>query len=217
MRLLAHVCCAPCWLACAPAWDRLVAPAGRWQALFVNPNVHPLIEFRRRLKAVQVLAHDRRWPLLAEEGYGLRKFLDEVDWRGEGRCGDCYRLRLRATAEEARQRGFDHFTTTLLASIHQCHQLVSRVGEEVGRQVGVEFVAEDWRPLAGRGHEEARRRSLYLQQYCGCIFSEFERYRDTGFHLYRHADDPVERTSPLGSPSAAGDQGRGGRTAEGEP
>ena len=201
MRLLAHVCCAPCWLACAPAWDRLVAPAGRWEALFVNPNVHPLIEFRRRLKAVQVLAHDRRWPLLVEEGYGLRTFLDEVDWRTQKRCADCYRLRLRATADEARQRGFDHFTTTLLASAHQCHQLVRRIGEEVGGQVGVTFLAEDWRPLAGRGHEEARRRSLYLQQYCGCIFSEFERYRDTGSHLYRRAEGPVEATSAPGPPS----------------
>ena len=210
MRLLAHVCCAPCWLACQPEWDRLVGRDGRWQAFFFNPNIHPLIEFRRRLKAVRVLAHDRRWPLAVEEGYGLREFLEQVDWRGEGRCGDCYRLRLRATAEAARQQGYGHFTTTLLASTDQPHELVRQIGDEVGGEAGVTFVAEDWRPLSRRGYEEARRRSLYRQQYCGCIFSEFERYRDTGLHLYRGGSGSSEgagERAPSSAPSARQDCG----------
>ena len=196
MKVLAHVCCASCWLACAPAWDRLVSPAGRWEAFFVNPNIHPLLEFRRRLKAVQVLAAQRHWPLRVEVRYGLWEFLEHVDWRGEARCADCYRLRLQAAAEAARDRGFDHFTTTLLASTQQSHEAVRRAGAEVAGEVGVEFLAEDWRPLAQRAHEEARRRSLYRQQYCGCIFSEYERYRDTRLHLYRGAGGPAEESAP---------------------
>ena len=185
MKLLAHVCCASCWLACAAAWDQAVGPGGRWEGFFWNPNIHPLVEFRRRLKAVRTVADDCGWPVVVEEGYGLREFLEQVDWRGDGRCADCYRLRLRATAVEARRRGFDHFTTTLLASTQQDQERVRSVGEEVARGFGVAFFAEDWRPAAERGHAEARRRSLYRQQYCGCIFSEYERYRDTGLHRYR--------------------------------
>jgi len=185
VKLLAHVCCASCWLACAPRWDQAVGPGGSWQGFFANPNIHPLIEFRRRLKAVRTVADDSGWPIVVEEGYGLVRFLNEVDWRGEDRCTDCYRLRLRATAAAARRLGFDHFTTTLLASAHQDHERVRSVGEEVARTSGVAFFAEDWRAAAPGGHEEARRRSLYRQQYCGCIFSEYERYRDTGHHLYR--------------------------------
>lgn len=184
MKLLAHVCCASCWLACAPEWGTAVGPGGRWEGFFSNPNIHPLVEFRRRLKAVRTVADDCGWPIVVEEGYGLREFLEQVDWRGDGRCADCYRLRLRATAAEARRRGFDHFTTTLLASTQQEHERVRLVGEEVARSLGVAFFAGDWRPAAARGHAEARRRSLYRQQYCGCVFSEYERYRDTGLHLY---------------------------------
>jgi predicted adenine nucleotide alpha hydrolase (AANH) superfamily ATPase len=193
-----------------------VGPDGRWQAFFCNPNIHPLIEFRRRLKAVQVVAHDLRWPLTAEEGYGLQEFLEQVDWRTDRRCRDCYRLRLRTTAEVARRQGYDHFTTTLLTSTQQPHELVRQIGDEVGREAGVTFVAEDWRSLSRRGYEEARRRSLYRQQYCGCIFSEFGRYRNTGLHLYRGGGRPPGSVSASATPSAfPGHEGRGHTRGDG--
>jgi predicted adenine nucleotide alpha hydrolase (AANH) superfamily ATPase len=185
MKLLAHVCCAPCWLACAPAWDDLVGPDGRWQAFFYNPNVQPFVEFRRRLKACRVLAHDLNLPLVFDAEYGLSRFLDEVDWRRTNRCPDCYRLRLRETAERARRDGFDHFTTTLLASAQQSREAIVAIGRKLAEETGVAFLEGDWRALAADGHEEARRRSIYRQQYCGCVFSEHERYRDTAVHLYR--------------------------------
>ena len=209
MKLLAHVCCASCWLACVPEWDRLIGSDGRWQAFFCNPNIHPLIEFRRRLKAVRVLAHDRRWPVLVEDTYGLRRFLEEVDWQGGARCSGCYRLRFRTVAQQAAELGFDHFTTTLLASVHQQHDLVRQAGEEAAREHGVTFVAADRRHLAGRGHEEARRRSLYRQQYCGCIFSEYQRYQNTTLHLYRDPDRSPEG-QPQAAPTTSSARGQGG-------
>jgi len=198
MNLLAHVCCAPCWLACLPAWDELVGASGRWQAFFFNPNIQPLLEFRRRLKACRVLARSADRPLAFDDRYGLEQFLEEVDWRSSHRCRDCYRLRLRGTARRARRDGFDHFTTTLLASPEQDHELIVRLGRQVAEETGVAFTEGDWRALSEAGHQEARRRSLYRQQYCGCVFSEQERYRDTTLHLYR---EPVNG-------SAAGQGGR---------
>ena len=156
---------------------------------FENPNIHPLIEFRRRLKAQKVLAERVGLEMIYTETYGLREWLEAVRWRSTERperCADCYRLRLERVAALACERGLEAFTTTLLVSRHQNHALVRRIGQQCARARGVPFLYRDWRPLAEPTHEEARRMNLYLQQYCGCVFSEWERYRDTTRHLYRN-------------------------------
>ena len=196
MAILCHVCCAECLLG---PLDELRGRA--FTAFFYNPNIHPLIEFRRRLKAVQLLADQCSLELIADREYGLQQYLDQVDRRASDRCRQCYRQRLRRTAQVAAERGFEAFTTTLLVSTHQEHQAVREVGEEVARETGVPWAYFDWRPLAEAGHAEAKRRNLYRQQYCGCIFSEYERYKDTGLHLYRPQDSGCHGdTSRMGSP-----------------
>jgi predicted adenine nucleotide alpha hydrolase (AANH) superfamily ATPase len=184
MSILVHICCAPCLLGPLDELRR-----SGFVGYFHNPNIHPLLEFRRRLKAVKVLAEQERFDLVCDEQYGLAKFLDGVPWRGPGRCRDCYRLRLRGAAALARERRSDAFTTTLLVSTHQGHDAVRQVGQEVAAETGVPFAYHDWRPLADNGRQAAKRRSLYCQQYCGCVFSEFDRYKDTGLHLYRSGED----------------------------
>jgi len=179
--LLVHVCCA----ACLAAVLQRVRAAGRPTALFHNPNIHPLLEFRRRLKAVRALADRQRLDLLADDRYDVKAFLRAVPWDRPERCLACYRLRLQETARVAAEGGFEAITTTLLASTHQDHLAVRRTGEEAARARGLAFHYEDWRPLAAWGHEEAGRLSLYRQQYCGCLFSEEERFAPTRVHLYR--------------------------------
>lgn len=180
MPILVHVCCAECLLG---PLDEL---RGRsFTGFFYNPNIHPLIEFRRRLKAVRLLADNLGVDMLCDERYGLDEFLDRVDRREPDRCRACYRLRLARTARLAAEKGFEAFSTTLLVSRHQKHEAVREVGLEVAAESGVPFAYYDWRGLAEAGHEEAKRRNLYRQQYCGCVFSEYERYKDTGLHLYR--------------------------------
>lgn len=182
MKVLLHTCCAVCTIGPLKA---LRAEGLDVAGYFHNPNIHPLIEFRRRLKAQKMLAERMGPEMTYDEQYGLRQWLERVDWRGDGRCEDCYRLRLTRVAQAARDGGLDAMTTTLLVSRHQHHQLVRRVGEECAAERGIEFLYRDWRPLADESHEEARRLRLYLQQYCGCVFSEYERFRDTARHLYR--------------------------------
>jgi hypothetical protein len=179
--ILVHTCCASCLLA---VLDPLRA-SGRPTAYFYNPNVQPLLEFRRRLKATQTLAGRIGLDLLADERYDAKAFLRAVPWDRPERCLACYRLRLEEAARLAAERGFAAMTTTLLASTHQDHDAVRRMGEEAARGKSLKFHYEDWRPLAQRGHEEARRLSLYRQQYCGCIFSEEERFAPTRVHVYR--------------------------------
>lgn len=181
MRILLHTCCGVCTIG---PFRELSEEGHEVVGHFHNPNIHPLIEFRRRLKAQKVVAERLSVEMVYEEQYGLREYLEKVDWRGEGRCADCYRLRLARTAGQASEGGFDAFSTTMLASAHQKHELVRQVGRQCGGDQGVEFVYRDWRPLAQENHDRASELRLYLQQYCGCVFSEFERFKDTTKHLY---------------------------------
>lgn len=185
MRILLHICCAAC--AIRP-YEQLTDQGHDATGYFYNPNIHPFIEFRRRLKALKVLQERIPIAVIYEEDYGLDEYLRSVRWSGPDRserCADCYRLRLERTAQEAARRGFWGVSTTLLASNHQNHDLLRRIGKESAGRAGVQFLYADWRPLAEEGHRRAKEMKLYLQNYCGCIFSEWERFRDTARHLYR--------------------------------
>ena len=93
-----------------------------------------------------------------------------------GRCGFCYSVRLRKAAEFAAAHGFAGFSTSLLVSPYQQHDLIRLWGERAAAEFGVEFVYQDFRPYFREGQEIARQQGLYLQSYCGCIYSEKDRY-----------------------------------------
>ena len=95
----------------------------------------------------------------------------------EQRCGYCYQSRLLATADFALAHGFERFSTTLLISPYQHHQLIREIGERIAAERGLEFVYLDLRPGFRAGQEAAREMGLYMQKYCGCIYSEKERYQ----------------------------------------
>lgn len=187
--VLIHTCCAPCLVM---PLDVLSREGLRLTAWFHNPNIHPLIEFRRRLKALKVLGESTRVPMVLDEEYGLRDYLETVDWRSPERCRQCCRMRLARAAKAARERGFGAFTTSMLSSRHMDHDAVREAGETAARTEGLPFLYRDFRPLAEEGLRRAKRLGLYLQSYCGCVFSEFERYRDTRLHLYRGASGREE-------------------------
>ena len=182
MKVLLHCCCAVCTI--GPLRE-LTQQGHKATGYFFNPNIHPLIEFRRRLKAQKVLQERLGIEMIYVEDYGLREYLAEVDWRGPDRCADCYRLRLGRAAGEARARRFDAFATTLMTSTHQDHETLRRIGEQCAQAQGVRLLYRDWRPLADENNDRAKQLGLYRQQYCGCIFSEYERFRNTTRHQYR--------------------------------
>jgi epoxyqueuosine reductase len=180
--LLVHVCCG----ACAAAILEPLRSSDRFTLFFYNPNIQPLIEFRRRMTSVQTLADREKLDLIVDDRYDAPEFLRRTSpWARPERCIECWRLRLAETARVAAERGYGAITTTLLASEHQDHEAVRRVGEDAAAARGIRFFYADWRPLAAHGHDIARRMSLYRQQYCGCLFSEEERFAPTRLHLYR--------------------------------
>jgi len=92
------------------------------------------------------------------------------------RCEICYEIRLLKTAELTKKMGYDAFTTTLTISPYQNHELIKKIGLKVAEQIGVEFIYYDFREGYKRSIEISKELELYRQKYCGCIFSEEERY-----------------------------------------
>ncbi|HHW14319.1 MAG TPA: epoxyqueuosine reductase QueH [Firmicutes bacterium] len=173
-RLLLHNCCAPCTI-----HPLAVLRDEGWEVegWFYNPNIHPYREWQHRRDTLAEYAGLVDLPVTWVEGYDLNEFLQEALAAGPERCLSCYRRRLSAAAKAAREGGYDAFSTTLLVSPYQKHDAIRRLGEELAAQQDVPFVYRDFRPGFRAAQAKARELGLYRQPYCGCIFSERERYQ----------------------------------------
>ncbi|MDR1446550.1 MAG: epoxyqueuosine reductase QueH [Treponema sp.] len=194
MRLVFHTCCGPCASGSVPALlEEGIKPDLYWY----NPNIHPFTEYSKRRESLAGFAASRNLDLRIEEEYGLRSFirivyqegnLDPAGSRlrgpdteagpknGNRRCASCYRMRLEKTARFGAENGYSHFSTSLLVSPWQDHECIKKTAEELADVYGIAFFYRDFRPRYREGQKEARAAGLYMQKYCGCIFSEEERY-----------------------------------------
>jgi predicted adenine nucleotide alpha hydrolase (AANH) superfamily ATPase len=175
MKLLLHCCCGPCSVAVI----RALLLEGLDEGLscyFNNPNIQPYKEREARLAAWQELVAHYKLSAYAESAYPLEEWLRAVADDPGARCQYCYASRLEQTAAQALQLGCDAFSTTLLISPYQQHQRLRELGEEVAQRYGLNFFYRDWRPHFKAGQAAAREIGLYMQKYCGCIYSEKERY-----------------------------------------
>jgi len=173
MKILLHICCAPC--AIYPI-KILRMEDFDIMGYFYKHNIHPYMECIRRLETLQSYAPTIDLGVIYQEGYDLEGFLQNVVFRESERCSYCYNERLRSTALMAKRGKFDYFSTTLLYSKFQKHDKLKSIGEEIGKSVGVRFYYQDFRTGWKEGVEASKRLGLYRQQYCGCIYSEKERY-----------------------------------------
>ncbi|MCD7859419.1 MAG: epoxyqueuosine reductase QueH [Firmicutes bacterium] len=181
MKILLHICCAPCANQCI---DVLRADGCDLTGYWYNPNIHPFTEYRARRNCLREYAKSVGLPLLERDDYGLRPFVRAVAADIDGRCLQCYEMRLFDTARSAAQGGFDAFSSSLFISPYQRHELLRDVAERAAAEYGVRFLYRDFRPYFRAGQERARELGLYMQKYCGCIFSEQERYLKPGKILH---------------------------------
>lgn len=184
MHLLIHICCADCFARTLAGLRVEFGGDLKVYGIFHNPNIHPLLEFRRRMKSVQVYCERDPVKVECDTEYGLVAFCNTVhpDYAAPERCRHCYRMRLQHVAERAAEQGFTAFTSTLVTSRHQDHDAIRSAGEEAGRDAGVEFLYRDLREAVA---SQKLVTGLYRQQYCGCAFSEEERFAPTGKYLYK--------------------------------
>ena len=182
MNLLLHICCGPC--TCYPL-KKLRADGIEPTGYFFNPNIHPYQEWERRLKTAVAFADATELTLLTDKNYGLREFIAKVAPVAneplklgvtKQRCGICYAWRLEQTAKTAAEGGFDAFSSTLFYSIYQDHELMKQIAQTMADRYGVMFYYEDFRTGWDEGITIAKELELYRQPYCGCVFSEEERY-----------------------------------------
>ncbi len=192
MKVLLHVCCAPCLSGARIGFEKDdLDVTGYW----FNPNIHPWREYDKRMDELRRYQDMDPIEILFENQYPLFTFLDNMlkaipdresqDQDGfmnhtekDIRCAYCYRVRMLSTAKAAKRLGFDGFSTTLLLSKYQNHNPLKEVCEKVSIEVGIPFFYKDLRKYWGDSLNRSRKHSLYRQNYCGCIFSEQERYRD---------------------------------------
>ena len=173
MKLLLHVCCAPC---STYTVTKLREQDIDVSAYFYNPNIHPYREFKKRLDTLKEFATQVDLELLTEDNYGLTEYLRKVVFNEKQRCSICYDMRLEKTAEQAVKSGADAFTSTLLYSRYQKHENIVTIGKRIADKYGVDFYYEDFRQGWQEGIDKAIEMDLYRQPYCGCIYSEQERY-----------------------------------------
>jgi len=145
---------------------------------FYNPNIHPYLEYRRRLESLYRASQAIDYKLLVETGYDIEDYFRAVAAHESfpDRCERCYELRLNRAAEVAKEKGLPRFTSTLFHSIYQDHDRMKRIAEDAAQKAGVEFLYIDFRDGWREGIELSKKLGLYQQKYCGCIYSERERY-----------------------------------------
>ena len=173
MKTLLHIRCAPCANQCI---DVLRTDGFEVAGFWYNPNIHPFTEYRARRNTLRDYAATIDLPLIERDDYGLRPFVRDVAEDIENRCVKCYEMRLFETARQAKDGGFDSFTSSLFISPYQNHELMREVAERAAHEYNVEFLYRDFRPYFKEGQERAREKEMYIQKFCGCIFSEQERY-----------------------------------------
>jgi len=173
MKVLLHVCCANC--AIYPI-KNMREEGLEVMGFFYRHNIHPYTECLRRQEALEAYAEQINLKVIYQEGYDLEGFIQNVAFRESERCNYCYHDRLRSTALLAKRGKFDYFSSTLLYSKHQQHELIRSMGESIGKSAGVAFLYRDYREGWKEGIECSKQMGLYRQHYCGCIYSEKERY-----------------------------------------
>ena len=176
MKLLMHTCCAPCSVYCIDELRKNgIEPTLYWY----NPNIHPYTEYVKRKDCLKEYSKKINVKAIFEDEYGLDVFCKNVVENINARCVNyCYPVRLRKTFEYAKANGYDTVTTTLLYSIYQKHDFIKKLMEDLSKEFGINFLYIDFRKGFWQGHQKAIEQGLYMQKYCGCIFSEEMRYNN---------------------------------------
>lgn len=173
--LLLHVCCAHCAAYTVNHWRN---QGYRVTTFWYNPNIHPYQEHLKRLEAMQILSQKMGFTLIVVPGYDMPDYFRAVAGNEDDRCRHCFQLRLGKTAGTAREMGMAGFSSTLVISPTQKHEALREVGGSVALAAGTEFLYADLRKRYSDSRHITKPLEIYRQQYCGCLYSERERYSE---------------------------------------
>ena len=173
-KLLLHCCCAPCSSACL---ERL-KDSFEICVLFYNPNIESEEYVRRKAELIRFIK-ETGWAQFIDCDHDESRFYNAVKGlenckEGGKRCEKCFELRLKKTAEVAKELNFDFFTTTLTVSPLKNAVKINEIGERLGGEM---WLPSDFKKKNGylESVKLSKEYDLYRQDYCGCIFSRRER------------------------------------------
>lgn len=183
-KLLMHACCAPCFVYIEEDLKRngLLKLDGSYEkvqytACFYNPNIHPKVEYERRKNAFIEFCKIKNCDFVVLDEYDLNGYVKYVvenvgkDKEYKCRCEYCYYMRLKKVFEYAKENNFDIVSTTLTISPYQNHDIIKKVGKKLEEEYNIEFRYLDYRSHFREGQKKAREYGIYMQKYCGCVFS----------------------------------------------
>lgn len=180
-KVLMHTCCAPCSIVCI---DILNENKYKFDMFWYNPNIHPYTEYKKRLETLEEYTKQLNINLIVKDEYILDKFVSEQIKNLSNKCARvCYNMRLEETAKMANMLGYLKYTTTLLVSPYQDREKIIEIGNMYGKKYNVEFIAPNFQERFWEGQNRATELGLYKQKYCGCIFSEAERYKKSTWNI----------------------------------
>ena len=183
-RLLLHSCCAPC-----SSWViTFLTKFFDITILYYNPNISPVEEYNKRKKEqirlikeidkinkIDILDCDYDNDIYEEKIKGY----EDCPERG-ARCTICFDLRLRKTAEIAKNNKYDYFCSTLTVSPYKNSNLINQIGEVIGKEYNINWLYSDFKKQNGYKNsiELSKKYNLYRQNYCGCIYSQRKKIND---------------------------------------
>ncbi len=176
--LLLHACCAPC----SSYVLEYLADYFDITLFYHNPNIYPEGEFNIRLDELKRFVNEAEYSVNvvspvydSDEFFSAVRGMEDLSEGGE-RCRICYALRLRKSAQAAKDGGYDYFTTTLSISPYKNAQWLNEIGTELEQEYGVNYLYSDFKKKNGykRSIELSSEYGLYRQDYCGCIYSKAE-------------------------------------------
>jgi len=168
-RLLLHICCGPC--AVYPV-ECLQEAGIDFTGMYYNPNIHPKEEFSKRRENLQKLSELKGCEVIYYDDFD-QKGWEDFTGEEESRCRMCYSVRFEETAKQAAEQGYTAFSTTLLVSPYQRHDMIVEICERLAEKYRIKFYYQDWREGFRKGQNAAREYGLYRQKYCGCILSKY--------------------------------------------
>lgn len=184
-KILVHSCCGPC---STYVYKTLFREGFNLTGFFYNPNIHGVKEYRRRLKSMKKWAKIIKKRIIVPE-YDVKDYFEAllnyerehhrtIEHDKKRRCSVCFALRLKKTAEMAKEKRYNYFTTTLLVSPYQDQSLLWQIGSDIGSEIGIDFYFRDFRKGYLASRHLSRINKLFEQNYCGCIYSLDEKRRE---------------------------------------
>ena len=144
---------------------------------FYNPNIHPNEEYEIRKNELEKYCLKQGYELIIGDydTEAWQSFISGLENEPEKglRCNRCFEFRLKETAKKALAMNIKCFTTTLTVSPHKISKNIFKVGNEIAKEKGLEFIEFDFKKNNGflKTMELAKKNNFYRQKYCGCLYS----------------------------------------------